>query len=207
MRLPQIHPLVDRALRPLHGRLMRSYFGAISIQGHDFLPDRGPFVLACKHFSRWDPLVVGLLAPQPLYFMTDSVQMQGLQGWVIKHLGAYPVDRDKPDKTSLRLTIDLLAAGQRLVIFPEGGIEREHSLRSLKPGLARIVLQAETLTQQSIPIIPVALRYAPDSVRRANVQVIIDRPITSEQFSGATPKLKAQQMTEAIAIALRRNLA
>lgn len=204
--IPQIHPALDVMLRPLHRWFMRVYFGSITIHGQDHLPDQGPFVLACKHFSRWDPLVVGLLSPKPLFFMTDAGQMQGLQGAVIKHLGAYPVDRDKPGKTSLKTTIALLAEGQRLVIFPEGRIEREQTLRSLKPGLARIVLQAETVTQRSIPIIPVAIKYEPDSIRGANVQVIVDLPIMASQFSGANSKVVAQQMMEAIGEALEQNL-
>lgn len=153
-------------------------------------------VFACKHFSRWDPLVVGFAIPQPLYFMTDINQFQGLQCWLIENLGGFPVDRTKPDKSSLKTTLDILTQGKRLVIFPEGDIHREQKLAPLKPGLARIVLQAESITRSSIPILPVALNYSPDAIARAEISVAIDRPLFSNQHPGENTKLIAQSITQ-----------
>ncbi|MBE9032270.1 1-acyl-sn-glycerol-3-phosphate acyltransferase [filamentous cyanobacterium LEGE 11480] len=194
----RINPWLYGFLFPVHRLLMRTYFRAIDVQGLENIPENGPMVFACKHFSRWDPLVVGFAVQQPIYFMTDIHQFQGFQGWVIENLGGFPVDRQKPDKTSLKTTLQVLRDGKRLVIFPEGGIEREQIVRPLKPGLARMVLQAQTTTQQAIPIVPVVLKYTPDAVAGAAVSVRIDQPIYANQYGEASSKAIAKQLTQAI---------
>ncbi|HEY9845868.1 MAG TPA: lysophospholipid acyltransferase family protein, partial [Candidatus Caenarcaniphilales bacterium] len=90
------------------------YFGAITIRGEEHLRKQGPVVLAPKHFSRWDPLVLASHSPEPLRFMTNANQFAGLQGWLIKRLGAFPVEIARPQLSSLRHTIALLHAGNKV---------------------------------------------------------------------------------------------
>jgi 1-acyl-sn-glycerol-3-phosphate acyltransferase len=198
----RINPWFYWSLWPAHRLLMATYWRSVQIQGQENIPPNGPMVFACKHFSRWDPLVLGLALPLPLYFMTEINQFQGVQGGMIRQLGGFPVDRQKPDKASLKTTLQLLQAGQRLVIFPEGGITRDAIVGGLKLGLARIVLQAETLTQTPIPILPVALKYHPDAVARAEVSVLIDRPIWTKSYVGENSRAIGQAMTQDIAMRL-----
>jgi 1-acyl-sn-glycerol-3-phosphate acyltransferase len=147
------------------------------------LPVNGPLVLAPKHFSRWDPLVLGVLSLEPFWFMTNANQFVGVQGWFLRRLGAFPVDLNRPKLASFRLTIALLQAGKKLMLFPEGGIVRDQPVRSLKPGLARLVMQAEAnLPSVAIPVVPIALHYSPGAVWRSDVTIQIAPPLYLKDF-------------------------
>lgn len=211
-----IHPLSKTNVKtwfywvifPFHRLFLGFYFRAILIEGIEHLPLEGPMILAPKHFSRWDPLLVGLLSVEPLRFMTNANQFEGVQGWMIERLGAFPVDLAKPGISSLRCTIDLLKEGRKVVMFPEGGIVRNQVLRSLKPGLARLVLQAESLAKfsESVPVVPIALRYEPGAFFRAKVYIQIQPPLYSRQFEGERDRERADRFTEALERSLREGL-
>ena len=60
---------------------------------------------------------------------------------------------------TLRFAIDLLAAGQQVVVFPEGRINRSDEPIRLQQGLARLALLAR---RQGVPVrvLPVGLAYS-----------------------------------------------
>jgi len=71
--------------------------------------------------------------------MVTRTEMQGIQGWFCNGLGLLPVDQGKPWNHHIALTaVDLLAAGQQLVVFPEGSDSRRQDgpirLLSGRPG-------------------------------------------------------------------------
>ncbi|MCS6813736.1 MAG: 1-acyl-sn-glycerol-3-phosphate acyltransferase [Cyanobacteria bacterium] len=202
----QINPWLYCFLLPVHRLFLSLYFSQIVIHNYHHLPTQGPLILAVKHYSRWDPVIVPLLSTTPYYFLTNANQFEGVQGWFISRLGAFPVDVDQPKPSSLRTVVTLLQQGKKLVIFPEGGIVTNQPLRSLKPGLARLVLQAEK-DGQSIPIVPVALRYRPVDRVRARVDLNLCPPIVSCHYRQATDKQTAIAMTTALERSLLTGLA
>lgn len=177
---------------------MRLYFGSIDIQGQEHLPEKGPLILASKHFSRWDPLVLSLLSKEPLRFMTNANQFEGIQGWMIERLGAFPVDLSRPSVSSLRCAIELLHTGQKLVIFPEGGIVRDRPLREFKTGLVRLVLQAEASRNIQIPILPIGLFYSPNATVHANISIRINPPLHTSAYRKETDKKTAELITQTL---------
>jgi 1-acyl-sn-glycerol-3-phosphate acyltransferase len=139
--------------------------------------------------------------------LTNANQFDGVQGWFISRLGSIPVDIDQPQLSSLRMVVTLLQQGEKLVIFPEGGIVKNQPLRSLKPGLARLVLQAEKGRSQPIPIVPVAIHYQPADRIRARVDLNICPPLVSHDYRQATDKQTAFALTEALERSLLTGLA
>ena len=203
-----VSPWLYWSIFPIHRVFMNLYFSRIFTEGLEHLPKSGPFVLAPKHFSRWDPVIVALVSKEPLWFLTNANQFEKFQGWLIQRLGAFPVDLNHPTISSLRGAIQLLQAGKKLVIFPEGGIVRDQPLRSLKTGLARLVLQAEAMTRKTstIPIIPVALRYEPGAYPRAKVFIHISPPLYSQDYRQKNDKQTALALTQALQMALIKGL-
>ena len=209
--LPQtasVKPWLYWMLFPIHRIFLSLYFGQIIFQGYENLPEFGPVVLAPKHFSRWDPVVLSLLSTEPLRFMTNANQFEGFQGWLIQNLGAFPIDLNHPTISSFRCAIELLHTGKKLVMFPEGGIVRDQPLRSLKPGLARLVLQAEVKMPEGvvIPIVPIAIRYEPGAYLCAKIFINIGSPLYSQQYRQENDKLTALALTQALQEALLRSL-
>lgn len=205
----EINPWLYWTLIPVHRAFVRLYFNKLAIAGAEHIPPTGPVVLAAKHFSRWDPLVLATLSHEPLRFMTNANQFAGVQGWFIERLGAFPVDLAKPQLASLRHTVELLQQGQRLMLFPEGGIVRDLPLRDLKPGLARLVLQAESTAPKplQIPIVPIAIRYLPAATWRSQVSIDVGAPLYSHNYQQSTEKQTAQALTQALQAALLEGLA
>ncbi len=193
---------------PIHRLFLSLYFSSIVIQGSQHLPVQGPVVLAPKHYSRWDPFVLALLSVEPLWFMTNANQFSGIQGWFIQRLGAFPVELNQPKIASFRYAIALLQAQKKLMLFPEGGIVRDRPLRSLKAGLARLVLQAEAtaLEPVQIPLVPIAIHYSPSPRWRSQVRIDVSPPLYTCNYQQDTDKKTAQALTEALETALLKGV-
>ncbi|MCP9927658.1 1-acyl-sn-glycerol-3-phosphate acyltransferase [Cyanobium sp. CH-040] len=140
------------------------WFRAISVEGIERVPRRGPVLLAPTHRARWD----GLLLPhaagrratgRDCRFMVTIDEMEGLQGWFLRRLGCFPVNQLRPSLGSLRHAVELLEAGEQLVVFPEGRIRRHaDEPMLLQPGLARIAALAGS---RGVPVqvVPVGIAY------------------------------------------------
>lgn len=188
------------------------YFQQVRIQGQHYLPKSGPIILCPTHRSRWDSLVIPYAAGRSvtgrdLHFMVTADEVKGLQGWFIRRLGGFAINVRSPSIGSLRHGIELLQQKKMLVIYPEGGIFRDDAVHRLKPGLARIALQAEAQTHDlGINIIPVSLRYqhacphwrdrveisfGPPVAVATHLPTQQNRPLTAEEV-----KTSARQLTE-----------
>ncbi len=71
-----VTPWLYWSIFPAHRVFLKLYFGQIVTQGLEDLPESGAVVLAPKHFSRWDPVVLASLSYEPLRFMTNPLYAQ-----------------------------------------------------------------------------------------------------------------------------------
>jgi 1-acyl-sn-glycerol-3-phosphate acyltransferase len=183
--------------------VMPFYFGRIEISGQEYLPKEGPVIFAPTHRSRWDAILVPYAAGRQvtgrdLRFMVSADEVKGLQGWFIRRLGGFPVDTRHPTIASLRHGVEVLQNREALVIFPEGGIFRERDIvHRLKPGLARLALQAEGMQSDlGIQIVPISMNYSSPFVPwRSKVSIKIGKPLRVSDYDVASPKQSAQKLT------------
>jgi 1-acyl-sn-glycerol-3-phosphate acyltransferase len=164
--------------------IVPGYFRQVDIKGQKNLPLRGPVILAPTHRARWDSIVIPYasgrsVTGRDLHFMVTADEVRGLQGWFIRRLGGFAINVRSPSIGSIRHGIDLLQQEKMLVIYPEGGIFRDHKVHRLKPGLARIALQAEAQTHElGVKILPVSLRYEDAYPHwRNKVEIAFGRPL------------------------------
>ena len=165
--------------------VLPSYFRHIKVVGQEHLSHQGPVILAPTHRARWDSIVIPYAAGRSvtgrdLHFMVTSDEVKGLQGWFIRRLGGFAINVRSPSIASLRHGIELLQHEQMMVIYPEGGIFRDRQVHRLKPGLARMALQAEAQTHElGVKIIPVSLYYEPAIPHwRSSVEVAFGTPLS-----------------------------
>ncbi len=71
-----VAPWLYWSIFPIHRAFLKLYFGDIVIRGLEHLPESGSVVLAPKHFSRWDPVILASLSHEPLRFMTNPLYAQ-----------------------------------------------------------------------------------------------------------------------------------
>ncbi|MDX2272629.1 MAG: lysophospholipid acyltransferase family protein [Cyanobacteriota bacterium] len=205
-------------VRPWHRLLMALYFrveivGSLTDKRRD--PTISPLILAPRHTSRWDPVVMGLLSPHPLRYVATRTEFVGWQGWWMSRLGAIPIDRIGTRSSSIHQMEQLLLAGETLVIFPEGGIH-PHQMGELKPGLARLLVRMLRRYQQLIPVIPIVIEYQPRPQWRAKVVITIRDPLylspegdrdAPQTASPVHDKILACRLTQQLASSLRQECA
>jgi len=193
--MPWVYPLGRHVVLP-------AYFGKIEVSGQENLPSEGPVILAPTHRSRWDALLVPYAAGRDitghdLRFMVSADEVKGLQGWFIRRLGGFPIDPKRPAIASLRHGVELLENRESLVIFPEGGIFRDRQVHPLKPGLARLALQAEANQPGlDVKIVPISLHYSQAVPGwRSEVAIRIGEPLKASNYNLEQPKASAKNLT------------
>jgi len=190
--------------------LLPFFFGQIRITGQENLPTSGPVLLAPTHRSRWDALLIPYAAGRcvtgrDLRFMVTVDECQGLQGWLVRRMGGFPVDTQHPSITTLRHAVELLQQGEMLVIFPEGGICKG-KLHPLKPGIARLALSAESShSGLGVKIIPISINYSqPNPCWGTDVSIQIAPAIEVSDYVNGCIKQDAQQLTTDLAKTLQQ---
>jgi 1-acyl-sn-glycerol-3-phosphate acyltransferase len=116
------------------------------------VPGSGPVILAPNHFSAMDHFFCGIYLRRRLRFMAKSQLFAGPLGWILRHGGAFPVRRGKRDEHSIQTALAILAGGEAIVIYPEGGRSRTSSIgERARPGVGRLALES------GAPVVPVAI--------------------------------------------------
>ena len=137
------------------GFVSRLLWGA-RIEGVEHLPRGGPFILVCNHCSNVDPLMMGWASGHQVdrivHFMA-KIEMRGwpVIGWLATQAGVYFVRRGERDRGAQKYSLETLAAGEPIAIFPEGTRSRNGRLKEGKPGTALIAMRS------GAPIVPAAI--------------------------------------------------
>lgn len=191
--------------------VLPTYFSRIKVSGLEHFPKEGPVVIAPTHRSRWDGIMVGYAFGRPIIgrdprFMVTVNEMSGFQGWFIRQFGGFPIDPDQPSIAALRHGIDLLQDNQVLVIFPEGDVMHDRTVKFLKPGFARLAIQAQKKQRSgpSIKVLPVSLDYGCSVPQQGcSIHIKIGLPLNIIDYPGPTKKAAATLSSD-LKVALNR---
>ncbi|MGF9966224.1 lysophospholipid acyltransferase family protein [Bacillus rhizoplanae] len=168
-------------------------FGKVEVYGKEKLPQDGAYVVACTHTSWMDVvmLAAGML-PTKIHYMAKKELFQSKFGnWFFKNVNAFPVDRENPGPSTLKIPSRLLKEGKVVGIFPSG--TRTAEAVSLKAGAVTIAFRA------NVPLVPAAYigpNNLKDLFRGKRAQLIFGDPIKVEQASQMDRKEVMQLMTE-----------
>ncbi len=124
----------------------------LTINGREHIPTAGAFVLAPVHRSYPDTFLAGAVTRRRLRFMGKDTMWKNRQfGWILSAFGAFPVTRGTADREALRRAIEVLEAGEPLVLFPEGERKQGPFVQPLFDGAVYIAIKA------GVPIVPVGI--------------------------------------------------
>ena len=167
----------------------------LRVRGLEHLPEGG-FVLAANHTSNFDPWALGLpLWPRrQLRFMAKAELFNPLLGPLLRGSGAFKVRRGEGDVEAMRTAVELVRAGEIVVMFPEGtrrkkGLRKKHVARP-HTGAARIALAADA------PLIPAAIAGTERLTRFAPLRVAYGPPLDLSDLDGRETKTAAEAATE-----------
>jgi len=187
-RMSRIYLLVAAVSLPVVRFVFR-----LRATGLEHVPTEGGFVLAANHTSNFDPWPLGLpLFPQRwLRFMAKSELYWWPLGVMLDAVGAFPVERGRGDLQAIAKAVELVRAGQVVVMFPEGTRQRK-GLRKrweARPhtGAARIARQA------GAPLVPAAIKGTDRLARLGPLRVAYGPPVeVSDDSRETTERLMAE---------------
>jgi len=111
-------------------------------RGKEHVAKSGPVILAPNRVSYLDPVIVGVATSRRVHFMARKELFRNpLVGWFLHALQAFPVTRERIDPSTLKRTLSLLAAGQVVLMFPEGTRGDGRTVRPAKPGIAVVAAE------------------------------------------------------------------
>ena len=124
--------------------------------GDEHIPATGAAVIVCNHVSFVDAVLLMAASPRPIRFMMDHrIFKVPVLGWMFKLAKAIPIAPRGEDPAAYDAAFAaadaVLADGELIGIFPEGGITNDGALQPFKGGVMKI------LERRPVPVIPVAL--------------------------------------------------
>jgi 1-acyl-sn-glycerol-3-phosphate acyltransferase len=137
--------------RRLFREIARGFFDfrVINEEGLNFA---GPALIASNHVSFLDPPFIGQAFPEAIHFFArKTLFAHPLMGAILRSWQAIPIDRDRPDPSSLKGTLRVLKSGGKVLVFPEGTRSVDGRLQEAEAGVGMFIAKAVA------PVLPVRL--------------------------------------------------
>ncbi len=114
-------------------KLLFGYAARIQVLQRDKASRSGGFLLAANHISHFDPFMISSVVRRKIDWMAMAEFFPyPLLGHFLRAVDAFPADRDRADRKTIRTAIERLRDGGVVGLFPEGGIR--DGARSLLEG-------------------------------------------------------------------------
>jgi 1-acyl-sn-glycerol-3-phosphate acyltransferase len=116
------------------------------------VPDVGPVILAANHASFLDPPLVGAALPRMVVMLArrSLFRFPGF-GRLLRLWHAVPVDPKSGSAAALKTILSRLAAGNAVLIFPEGARSFDGRPQPARAGLGLVVVKSKA------PVVPVRI--------------------------------------------------
>lgn len=124
-------------------RLLLRLLARIEVHHADRIPPSGPFILTGNHLGLVDILLIYYVTDHPNLFipLAEKWEKVALFRWLARKLNWVFIDRFNPDIKALRRIMQLLDAGNAMVIAPEGTRSRTGGLQAGRPGAAYLAMR------------------------------------------------------------------
>ena len=183
-------------------RFWRAFFRCLftvvarwKVIGAENIPSEGPVIMVSNHASNWDPLLAACAVNRYVSYMSKAELFDiPVLGRALPLLSVFPIKRGKSDIAALRTSLDLLAQGRVLGMFPEGTRSKTDEMLKFKTGIAMLAYKAKC------PLVPVALVNSKSVLKGwfVPVRVVIGEPYLPELPEGKANAEALEKLTEDI---------
>lgn len=151
----------------------------IKVEGKENIPKKGKLIFAPNHVSEMDPPFVSSAVNMPIAYMAkkELFMPDDKRSELIKRLGAFAVDREKPEISTFKTVRDIFKTKWALGIFPEGGTRKNKKIENIKPGFVVIAKHAKA---DIIPVSIVGFDGYASHLFEKHIKVVIGKPISYE---------------------------
>lgn len=130
-------------------RLLFEYYLGWEVFNVERVPATGPVILAANHESYIDPGAIGgALEREACYLARDGVFVPGFAA-VLRAVNAIPVNQEGGAMAGLRAGLEVLEAGNALILFPEGSRTPDGEMHPFQSGVGLIAARS------GAPVVPV----------------------------------------------------
>lgn len=120
------------------------------VEGLENVPQHGPAIIMMNHIAFVDSLIVLHIMPRNIIPLAKvEVYDYPVIGFLPKLWGVIPVHREELDRRAIQLALEVLEAGEMVLVAPEG--TRGPALQRGKEGVAYLA------SRSGAPIVPVAI--------------------------------------------------
>jgi 1-acyl-sn-glycerol-3-phosphate acyltransferase len=172
--------------------------------GRSNVPRIGPVLLVSNHQSHLDPVLVGIACPRQLKFLARHGLFFWPLSWLIRSLGAVPIDRDRGALAGMKTTLKLLKQGEAVLVFPEGTRTPHGRLQPLLPGFCALARRS------GATVVPIAIDGAYAAMPRGSalprltsIRLVFGHPIPQEQLVALSDEQLVELTTSRIRSAIQ----
>jgi 1-acyl-sn-glycerol-3-phosphate acyltransferase len=179
----------------------------VRVHGREHVPRSGAFIVAPSHRSLFDIFFTGYVSRRRIRFMAKRELFQNrLLSWLVTTFGGFPVDRESVDRAAVRAAQAALAAGEPVVVFPEGTRHSGPVIGELFDGAAYLA------TRLRVPVVPVAIAGSEQILpsgksipRLHRVAIVVGEPVLPPDHEGRARRTEVGHMTEQLRAELQES--
>lgn len=193
--------LFNKFLKLVLGNYMRLLFD-YRTSNREFLKNlRSPYIVLANHTNFWDPFLLSICFPGPVYFVTSDAYFRNpVLKVLLKLVGAIPKTKRVSDPGSIRGILEVVKNKGIIGIFPEGNRNWDgKTLPLLRP-------TAKLIKSLGIPVVCVLFKGAclsmprwSASTRRGRLEMALSKVLDSQEIAS----LSADDIFEVITNSLQ----
>jgi 1-acyl-sn-glycerol-3-phosphate acyltransferase len=124
----------------------------LHIEGRENVPRVGGLLVISNHIASADPPILGAKFPRPVHFMAKIEWFKSaVPAYLARQFLCFPVVRHTADRSALRYTLQLLAHGQAVCIYPEGTRADDARIHPVEAGVGFVARRS------GVTILPVGV--------------------------------------------------
>ncbi len=158
------------------------FFYNIKVVGAENIPENDGFLVCSNHFSATDPIKIAYaFRGHQVFFMAKKELFKvPVLSFLIRTLGAFPVDRSKADVGAVKHMLKLLESGESAGMFPQGTRHPNEDPRgtAVKNGAGMIAAKTGAWV---VPVFIDQKNFKHRVFRRS--RVTIGKPISPEELN------------------------
>ena len=118
--------------------------------GKGNMPQHSACIVVANHVNLLDSPLLGVSLGRKVYFMAKEELFRSRTiGWLAEQFGAFSVAKGKINRRAGRTALELLAKGQALIIYPEGGRSEDGKLGQAYSGAALLAMKTRCPNRSS----------------------------------------------------------